>query len=66
MKGQVFKFLKNYSTQPIEVDRLIVSAYLVKNRLTVKKNKLLNDYFITIENNTEYENLSKFVEVVEK
>ena len=66
MKGQIFRFLKSYSTQPIEVDRLIVSAYLVKNILKVRKNKLLNAYFITTENNTEFENLSKFIDIITK
>ena len=66
MKQQIFKFLKSYSTQPLDVDRLIVSAYLVKNRLKVRKNKLLNAYFITTENNTEFENLSKFIDIITK
>ena len=64
MKGQIFRFLKSYSTHPVEVDRLIVSAYLVKNRLTVRKNKQLKAYFITDENETEYENLHKFIDVI--
>ena len=64
MKNQIFRFLKNYSTQPVEVDRLIVSAYLVKNHLTVNKNQLLNAYFITPENGIENEHLERFIEVI--
>lgn len=64
MKNQIFRFLKSYSTQPFEVDRLIISAYIVKNNLIVRKNKMLGSYFITIENELEYKNLSKFIEIV--
>lgn len=66
MKNQIFRFLKSYSTKPFEVDRLIVSAYLVKNNLTVKRNKLLCAYFITPENEIENKHLSKFVEIITK
>lgn len=64
MKNQIFRFLKKYSTQPFEVDRLIISAYLIKNNLEVKNNQLLNEYFITPENVSEYEYLSAFVEII--
>ena len=64
MKNQIFRFLKSYSTKPLEVDRLIVSAYLVKNKLTIRKNEELGAYFIKSEDETEYEHLSKFVEII--
>ncbi len=45
--NNIFKYLRNnFSTNPKEVDRLFISAFLILNNLKVTKNKLLNDYFI--------------------
>ena len=42
----IFRYLKSYSTQPFEVDRLIVSAFLEINQLQVLENKDLLEYSI--------------------
>lgn len=64
MKIKIFKYLKSYSTLPLEVDKLVVSAYLIKNELTIKKNELLKSYLITPENKVEYQHLYEFIEVI--
>jgi len=46
MKQQVLKFLKSYSTLPLEVDRLIVSTFIKVNNLRIDN----NTFFKTISN----------------
>ena len=64
MKQQVFKYLKSYSTSPIDVDRLIVSAFLKINRIQVVKNSFIKSLTITSENIDEYEKLINFILVI--
>lgn len=60
MKRSINKFLKNYSYKPLDIDRLIISAYLRINNLSVTNNKLLQPYIITDKNRKELINLGKF------
>jgi hypothetical protein len=64
MKQQVYKFLSQYSPIPKDVDRLIISAFLELNKLKLKKNKLLKEYSIKIENKEEYSSLLEFVSII--
>lgn len=64
MKQQVFKYLKSYSTTPIDVDRLIVSAFLKTNKIKVLKNSFIKSFIITSENIDEYEKLNNFILVI--
>lgn len=61
MKTQIFKYLKSYSTLPIEVDRLIISAYLAINRIKVRNNIFIKSYVIEKENKIEYQCLEEFL-----
>lgn len=66
MRSQVFKYLSQHcSTQPDEIDRLIISAYLKKNNLVVKKNVFLQTFIITENNNEEYKKLTNFILILE-
>lgn len=64
MKQQVLKFLKEYSTLPLEVDRLIVSTFITVNNLRINNNIYLKQYQILENNPVEYSNLNKFVSIV--
>jgi len=64
MKQQVLKFLKEYSTLPLEVDRLIVSTYITVNNLRIDNNIYLKQYKILENNSIEFSNLNKFVSIV--
>lgn len=64
MKQQVFKYLKSFSTQPFEVDRLIVSAFLKINKIKVKNNLFLKTYLIS--DKLELESLNNFISVIKK
>lgn len=60
----IFRYLKNYSTQPLEVNRLIVSAFLVINQLNVLENRFLLEYFISEDQIQEWDSLVKFIEII--
>ncbi len=67
MKREIFKYLKNnFSQKPIAVDRLIVSSFIQKNRLQIRRNKFLRDYLISERDVTEYHNLTVFLSYFEK
>ena len=64
MKNQIFRFLRNYPTEPVKVDRLIVSAFIAKNDILVSNNLFLKSYLISPQDTTEYESLLSFIDVV--
>ena len=65
MRNQVFKYLSQCSTQPNEVDKLIISAFLKKNNLVVRKNKFLRAFIIKHTDLEEYDSLIKFIAVLD-
>jgi len=65
MRNQVFKYLSQCSTQPNEVDRLIISAFLQKNKVTVKKNEFLKSFTIQVNERKEFATLQKFISILE-
>jgi adenine-specific DNA-methyltransferase len=60
----IFRYLKSYSTQPFEVDRLIVSAFLEINQLQVLENQYLLEYSINENQIDEHTNLIDFIEII--
>ena len=60
----IFRYLKSYSTQPFEVDRLIVSAFLEINQLQVLENQYLLKYLIEGNQKDEQNNLNDFVGII--
>ena len=60
----IFRYLKSYSTQPFEVDRLIVSAFLKINQLQVLENQYLLEYLIEGNLIDEQTNLNDFVGII--
>lgn len=66
MKTQIFKYLKSYSALPIDVDRLIISAYLNVNSIHVLNNLFIRSYIIDDDNESEFKNLSEFIIVLQK
>ena len=65
MRNQVFKYLSQCSTQPNEVDRLIISAFLHINKIIVKKNEFLKSFIIQDSETKEYLTLQKFISIIE-
>ena len=60
----IFRYLKTYPTQPLEVDRLIVSAFLEINQLAVLENRFLLEYSITENQIQEWDSLVQFIEII--
>lgn len=60
MKSKAFKYLKEYDTKPIKVDRLIISAFVKANNLEVNNNEFLKRYLI----DSKKKDLSKVEEFV--
>ena len=66
MRSNIFKYLKTFcSTQPNDVDRLIISAFLKKNNLVVHKNVFLKTFIIPESKSAEYSKLTKFISVLD-
>jgi len=64
MNGEIFSFLKKYSSSPVLVDRLIVSAFLKINDRTVRYNDLLLKYVISETSTIEYGHLVNFERLI--
>lgn len=62
----LFRYLKNYSSQPLKVDRLIVSAFLKINKINVVENIFLLEYFISENEIEEWNSLNKFIEIIKE
>ena len=65
MRNQAFKYLSEYSTLTNDVDRLIISAFFLKNAISVKKNEFLKAFIILESDTNEYSKLVKFISVLE-
>lgn len=67
MRSNVFRYLKTQcSTNPTEVDKFIISAFLLKNGLVVKKNTFLKGFIINQSRKEDYQKLLKFVTIIDK
>jgi adenine-specific DNA-methyltransferase len=64
VKISITSFLKKYSTDPLSINRLLVSAYLTKNRLVVRRNEAIRKYVIC-ENAADHPVFQKFLEILE-
>ena len=62
MKKELFTYLKSYSFDPIKIDRLIISAFLISNKVENPNNHLLKRLFIK-ENDSDYKYLAEFLEI---
>lgn len=63
MKSDIFNFLRSYSTEPKDIDRLIVSSFLRINNYNLVINSLINSYII-LENEVDNVSLKYFSELI--
>jgi adenine-specific DNA-methyltransferase len=67
MSHSIYKYLQShFSQQPIAVDKLIISAYFKKNKLTVRNNVFLKKYIIKESNSNDAKKLDEFINLVDK
>lgn len=64
MKNTLNYFLSNPKYLPLNVDRLIISAYLQINDIQVQQNVFLKSYLITIDNEVDYYDLQRIVAII--
>lgn len=64
MRNQVFKYLSECSTQPLKIDRLIISAFLHKNKIVVRRNDFLKSFTIQESEKKEYSILLNFITIL--
>lgn len=64
MNQKVFKYLKDYNTEPVKVDRLIISAFIRANNLEVNQNKFIRQYLIESTNKTDCKRVEEFVSII--
>ena len=62
----IFKYLKQNSTNPFDVDRLIISAFLKKNNIIVLQSIFIKSYIIQEANEIEYKQLNHFISELDK
>lgn len=64
MNQKIFKYLKDYDTEPIKIDRLIISAFIKANQLDVNNNRFIKQYLINSEKDSEYKKVKEFVLII--
>ncbi|MCT4237807.1 N-6 DNA methylase [Elizabethkingia anophelis] len=62
----IFKYLESYSTLPKEVDKLIISAFIEINNITVVNNQLLINYSIPRRRSIKRKKLNEFIEIIQE
>ena len=66
MNNRINRHLKvNCSSEPYDIDRLFVSAFIHSNKITVNNNNFIKHYIIRKEDN-DLENLNQFIDLIEK
>lgn len=61
----IFKYLESYSTLPKEVDKLIISAFIEINNITIVNNQLLINYSIPRRWSIKRKKLNEFIEIIQ-
>lgn len=65
LRNKILNFLKDFSTEPFDINSLLVSSYIVVNNIVVTKNVLIKKYLIS-NGNPNYPKLFEFIELVKK
>lgn len=64
MKSKINKFFTSGNFETVDVDKLIISAYLKINRIDIHNNLLLKQYLIEYSDNDKYLKLKEFVSIL--
>lgn len=62
LSKEVFIFLKSYSTEPVKINRLIVSAFIKSNNIVLKNNIILKKLIIK-EKDQDYNAFQEFIKI---
>lgn len=58
---KIFRFLSDYSSQPADIDRLIISSFVKANKLLIQHNLHLKSFLILEEQEQEFKILEEFL-----
>ncbi len=61
MNQNILKYLKTYSYKVWDINRLLVSSFLISNDIADVENKFIKDYIITDKDVSELEQLNEFL-----
>lgn len=64
MNKFIYQYLKTYSSAPIDVDELIVSAFIEINNLKLTHNEFLKEYIIPSLESEKRDKLLKFIDLI--
>lgn len=62
MESQIFKYLRDYTTEPNKINRLIVSAFLHSHGIKSTKNEQLSSLYIN-STDSDYLRLKEFIKI---
>ena len=65
MNSDILKFSRKYGTNELEINKLIVSAFLIEKKIFEIKNKKIKSLIIQ-KNELEYPSLLEFIEIIKK
>lgn len=65
MKQKIFVFLRSYSADINTINRLLISAYVYINKITVVNNLLIKSLLIKKDDEVEFLELDNFIRVIE-
>ena len=65
MNQQIFKFLKNYSTDVYEINKLLVTSFIHIHNITIEKNEFLKKFIISNKTD-EYTQVLTFLSYFQK
>ena len=64
MNQNILKYLLGYSYNVWDVNRLLVSSFLIVNNIAIVKNELINSYIIPVSDNIEHQQLLDFINLL--
>ena len=63
LKNKILNFLKDFSFEPLDINSLLVSSYIIINNIEIESNVLIKKYIISCEDN-EYSKLLEFISLI--
>lgn len=66
MNQKIIKYLRGYSYNVWDINRLLVSSFLIVNDISSVENILIREYVVTSHNTEEFQHITEFVDLLNK
>ena len=66
MNKKIIKYLSEYSYNVWDINRLLVSSFLIVNDISSVDNILIKEYIVTSHNTEEFQQITEFVDLLNK